>query len=174
MTTRSAGRASAAPRGGRTGGQTGREGGRIRGRFLVIWEMVGLMVKATKVAIEEMIGTRTEMQSMTTFKIHTRSREDAVSMSWEDFKTLTREEFYPSNEMQKLETELWNHAMVGVGHAAYTDRFHELARLVPHLITPTNKRIERNVSIKKNHKKRGNGREPSKDRNGRDDNKRTR
>ncbi|GJS65430.1 hypothetical protein Tco_0679994 [Tanacetum coccineum] len=28
------------------------------------------------------------------------------SMSWEDFKILTREEFYPSNEMQKLETKL--------------------------------------------------------------------
>ncbi|GKF49300.1 hypothetical protein Tco_0142551, partial [Tanacetum coccineum] len=39
------------------------------------------------------------------------------------------EEFYPSLEMQELETELWNHAMVGAGHAAYTDRFHELARL---------------------------------------------
>ncbi|GJR85317.1 hypothetical protein Tco_0209328 [Tanacetum coccineum] len=51
-----------------------------------------------------------------------------VGMSWEDFKTLTREEFCPSNEMQNLETELWNHAMVRVGHAAYTDRFHELAR----------------------------------------------
>ncbi|GKE36454.1 putative reverse transcriptase domain-containing protein, partial [Tanacetum coccineum] len=31
------------------------------------------------------------------------------------------------------ESELWNHAMVGAGHAAFTDRFHELARLVPHL-----------------------------------------
>ncbi|GKA34362.1 putative reverse transcriptase domain-containing protein [Tanacetum coccineum] len=49
-------------------------------------------------------------------------------MSWEDFKTLTREEFCSSNEMQKLETGLWNHAMVGAGHATYTDRFHELAR----------------------------------------------
>ncbi|GKA43627.1 reverse transcriptase domain-containing protein [Tanacetum coccineum] len=58
------------------------------------------------------------------------------SMSWENFKTLTREEFCPSNKMQKLETELWKHAMVGAGHAAYTDRFHELARLVPHLVTP--------------------------------------
>ncbi|GJV77796.1 reverse transcriptase domain-containing protein [Tanacetum coccineum] len=56
-------------------------------------------------------------------------------MSWEDFKILTREEFCPTNEMQKLETDLWNHAMVGAGHAAYTDRFHELARLVPHLVT---------------------------------------
>ncbi|GJW15638.1 reverse transcriptase domain-containing protein [Tanacetum coccineum] len=99
-----------------------------------------------------------------------------------DFKTLTREEFCLSNEMQKLETELWNHTMVEAGHAAYTDRFHELARLFPHLVTPKDKRIERYVyglapqirgmvaatepkTIQK---------EPSKDRNVRDDNKRTR
>ncbi|GKD01783.1 hypothetical protein Tco_1172057, partial [Tanacetum coccineum] len=37
------------------------------------------------------------------------------------------EEFCPSHEMQKLETELWNHAMVEVGHATYTNRFYELA-----------------------------------------------
>ncbi|GJU22268.1 putative reverse transcriptase domain-containing protein [Tanacetum coccineum] len=88
-------------------------------------------------------------------------------------KALT-EEFCPSNEMQNLETELWNHAMVGAGHAAYTDRFHELARLVPHIVTPESKRVGRNGSIKKNPEKRGNGGEPSKDRNGREDNKRTR
>ncbi|GJS88652.1 hypothetical protein Tco_0771288 [Tanacetum coccineum] len=41
--------------------------------------------------------------------------------------------------------KLWNHAMVGAGHAAYTDRFHELARLVHHLVTPEGKRIKRNV-----------------------------
>ncbi|GJT86237.1 reverse transcriptase domain-containing protein [Tanacetum coccineum] len=41
------------------------------------------------------------------------------------------------------EADLWNHAMVGVGHVAYTDRFHELARLVHHLVTPEGKRIER-------------------------------
>ncbi|GKG60674.1 reverse transcriptase domain-containing protein, partial [Tanacetum coccineum] len=64
-------------------------------------------------------------------------------MSLEDIKTLTREEFCPSNEMQKLETELWNHAMVGAGHVVYTDRFHELARLVPHLVTPEGKKIKR-------------------------------
>ncbi|GKD74029.1 hypothetical protein Tco_1332311, partial [Tanacetum coccineum] len=49
------------------------------------------------------------------------------------------------NEMQKFESELWNHAKVGPGHAAYTDRFHELARLVPHLVTPKTKIIERYV-----------------------------
>ncbi|GJW57611.1 putative reverse transcriptase domain-containing protein [Tanacetum coccineum] len=111
-------------------------------------------------------------------QFHTRGREAAIGMSWEDFNTLTREEFCPSNEMQKLETELWNHAMVGVGHVAYTDRFHELDRLVPHLVTPkagtlTDEAL-RNGSIKKNPEKRGNGGEPSKDRNVRDHNKRTR
>ncbi|GKE94935.1 reverse transcriptase domain-containing protein, partial [Tanacetum coccineum] len=96
-------------------------------------------------------------------------------------------------------------------HAAYTNRFHELARLVPHLVTLENKRIERyiyglalqicgivvamkltiihsailkgrvltskvirNGSLKKNTKKRGNGKELSRDGNVRDDNKRSR
>ncbi|GKE47659.1 putative reverse transcriptase domain-containing protein, partial [Tanacetum coccineum] len=43
----------------------------------------------------------------------------------------------------RVESKLWNHAMVGAGHAAYTDRFHELARLVPHLVTPKSRMIER-------------------------------
>ncbi|GJZ89149.1 putative reverse transcriptase domain-containing protein [Tanacetum coccineum] len=138
------------------------------------------------------------------------SWEVAVSMSWNDFKFTTIEEFCPSYEMQKLETELWNHVMVGAGHATYSDRFHELARLVPYLVTLESKKIERyvyglapqihgmvaatepkniqkamqiygtltdeavkNESIKKV-EKRGNVEEPSKDKSGRDDNKRTR
>ncbi|GKB78646.1 reverse transcriptase domain-containing protein [Tanacetum coccineum] len=71
------------------------------------------------------------------------SQEVAVSMSWNDFKFMMIEEFCPSHEIQKLETELWNHAMVGAGHAVYTDRFHKLARLVPHLVTPESKNIKR-------------------------------
>ncbi|GKE31028.1 retrovirus-related pol polyprotein from transposon TNT 1-94, partial [Tanacetum coccineum] len=65
-------------------------------------------------------------------------------------------------------------ALTRADHAAYTDRFHELARLVPHLVTPKNRRIERNGSLKKNPEKRENGGEPSRDRNVKDDNKRTR
>nr|GEV42687.1 putative reverse transcriptase domain-containing protein [Tanacetum cinerariifolium] len=99
--------------------------------------------------------------------------------------------------------------MVGAGHAAYTNMFHELVRLVPHLVTTESRKIKRymyglspqirgmvtatepktiqkavqisgvltdeavrNGSIKKV-EKRGNVVEPSKDKNGRDDNKRT-
>ncbi|GKF36642.1 hypothetical protein Tco_0113400 [Tanacetum coccineum] len=49
-------------------------------------------------------------------QIHTRSQETVVGMAWEE-----------------------------VGHATYTDRFHELAGLVPHLVTPENKRIKRYI-----------------------------
>ncbi|GKA89384.1 putative reverse transcriptase domain-containing protein, partial [Tanacetum coccineum] len=145
--------------------------------------------------------------------------------SFVDFKILTKEEFCLSNEMQKLETELWNHAMVGVGHAAYTNRFHELVRSGSQLdkVYPSvrygvlgiswsmdtlcylmssallhkfeewwqqrsqtiiQKAVQkaetlpdeavRNGSLKKNPEKIGNSGESSRDRNARDENKRTR
>ncbi|GJS94810.1 putative reverse transcriptase domain-containing protein [Tanacetum coccineum] len=69
-------------------------------------------------------------------QIRTLSREVAVSMSWNDFKFMMIQEFCPSHEMQKLESESWNHAI----------------------------KVE----------KRGNVGTPSKDKNGRDVNTRTR
>nr|GEX46114.1 putative reverse transcriptase domain-containing protein [Tanacetum cinerariifolium] len=131
------------------------------------------------------------------------------NMSWNDFKLMMIQEFCPSHEMQKLESELWNHPMVGASHVAYTDRFHKLARLVLYLVTLESRMIKRyvyglalknygmvaeiepktiqkavqisgaltdeavrNGSIKKV-EKIGNVGEPNKNKNGRDDNKRT-
>nr|GEY05834.1 putative reverse transcriptase domain-containing protein [Tanacetum cinerariifolium] len=114
-------------------------------------------------------------------QIRTLSQEVVVSMSWNDFKFMMIQEFCPSHKMKKLKSELWNHVMVGAGHAAYTDRLHELARFVPHLIrgvvtatepTTIQKAVQisgaltdevvRNGSIKKV-EKRENVEEPSKD-----------
>ncbi|GKA21542.1 hypothetical protein Tco_0701531 [Tanacetum coccineum] len=47
--------------------------------------------------------------------------------------------------IRTLSREVANYAMVGAGHAAYTDRFHELARLVPHLVTLESRMIKRYV-----------------------------
>ncbi|GJS27226.1 putative reverse transcriptase domain-containing protein [Tanacetum coccineum] len=79
-------------------------------------------------------------------QIQERGREAAIGMTWNDFKALLVEEFCPNNEMERLENEFWNHKMVGANHAAYTDRFHELAKLVPHLVTPESARIKRYVA----------------------------
>ncbi|GJX59614.1 putative reverse transcriptase domain-containing protein [Tanacetum coccineum] len=76
-------------------------------------------------------------------QIYARGREAVVGMTWEDFKVLLVVEFGTSNKIEKLESKFWNHSMVGANHAAYTDRFHELAKLVPHLVTPESKRIDR-------------------------------
>ena len=78
-------------------------------------------------------------------QVQARGRESAIGMTWDDFKALLKEEYCPDNEMQKLEHELYHLSMVGADHATYTDRFHELARLVPHLVTPESKRIERYI-----------------------------
>nr|GFA86039.1 reverse transcriptase domain-containing protein [Tanacetum cinerariifolium] len=102
------------------------------------------------------------------------------------------------HEIQKLESQLWNHAMVEAGHAAYTNRFYKLARLVSHLVTLESRMIERMVAAMKPKtmqqavqisgaltdeavrngstkkvEKRGNVGEPSEDKNGRDNNKRS-
>ncbi|GJZ29912.1 putative reverse transcriptase domain-containing protein [Tanacetum coccineum] len=79
-------------------------------------------------------------------QVQARGREAAIGMSWNDFRALLVEEFCPSNEMEKLENEFWNHTMVGANHVAYTDRFHELAKLVPHLVTLESSRIKRYIN----------------------------
>nr|GEZ76270.1 hypothetical protein [Tanacetum cinerariifolium] len=105
--------------------------------------------------------------------------QDMSGMSWDNFKVFIRKEFCPSNEMQKLETKLWNYTMVGAGHAAYTDRM--VAAMKPLTIQKVVKiagiltdETRRNGSIKKYLEKRENRGEPGKDRNRRDDNKNTR
>ncbi|GKE79647.1 putative reverse transcriptase domain-containing protein [Tanacetum coccineum] len=67
-------------------------------------------------------------------------------MTWVEFKVLLVEEFCPCNKMEKLESEFWNHTMVGANHVGYNDRFHELAKLVLHLVTPESKCIGRYTS----------------------------
>nr|GEX20194.1 hypothetical protein [Tanacetum cinerariifolium] len=63
----------------------------------------------------------------------------------EDFKKLLMEEYRPDDEVEKLESEFWNHKMVGSDIDGYTARFHELARLVPHMVTPESQRVNRYI-----------------------------
>nr|GFA33284.1 reverse transcriptase domain-containing protein [Tanacetum cinerariifolium] len=76
-------------------------------------------------------------------QVQARGREAVIGMSWNDFRAFLVEELCPSNEMEKLENEFWNHTIVGANHVAFTDRFHELAKLVPHLVTTESSCIKR-------------------------------
>lgn len=54
-------------------------------------------------------------------------------------------EYFPREEMQKLESELWNLTMRGSDIEAYTTRFNDLATLCPHLVTPDSLKVERYI-----------------------------
>ncbi|GJZ39125.1 putative reverse transcriptase domain-containing protein [Tanacetum coccineum] len=108
-------------------------------------------------------------------------QEVAVSMSWNDFKFMMIEEFCPSHEMQKLETELWYHVMVGAWARCCTLLTDPVGWCQQQAKDPTQKCANSgaltdecfiNVSLRRLRKEECG--EPSKDKNDRDDNKRTR
>ncbi|GJT89812.1 putative reverse transcriptase domain-containing protein [Tanacetum coccineum] len=73
------------------------------------------------------------------------SQTAAIAQPWKDFKKLLMEEYCLDVEIQKLESDFWNHKMVGSDIDGYTARFHELARLVPHMVTPKSQRVNRYI-----------------------------
>nr|GEV49886.1 reverse transcriptase domain-containing protein [Tanacetum cinerariifolium] len=105
-------------------------------------------------------------------QVQTRGQEAAVSMTWEDFKALMKEELCPNNEMQKLESEFWCHAMVGAGHDGGSTEPTTIQSDILKVEVLTDEAI-RNGSLKKNSEKRGNSGEPSKDGNAKGDNERS-
>ncbi|KAI3827938.1 hypothetical protein L1987_02027 [Smallanthus sonchifolius] len=76
-------------------------------------------------------------------QMKTLGRQTAYQLSWDDLKAMMIEEYRPRNELQKIKTEMWNLQMIGDDVAGYTDRFNELAILVPHMVTPEYKKVER-------------------------------
>ncbi|GJU85188.1 putative reverse transcriptase domain-containing protein [Tanacetum coccineum] len=73
--------------------------------------------------------------------VQTRGWAATIAQPWEDFKKLLMEEYCPDDEVQKLGSEFWNYKMVRSDIDGYTARFHELARLVLHMVTPENQRV---------------------------------
>ncbi|KAD3639980.1 hypothetical protein E3N88_29203 [Mikania micrantha] len=76
---------------------------------------------------------------------NTRGREVALALPWESFKKLLVEQFCPRHELKNLEVEMWNLAQDSGESAKYTTRFHELCILVPHLVTPLSRKIEKYI-----------------------------
>ncbi|GKD65498.1 hypothetical protein Tco_1307606 [Tanacetum coccineum] len=48
------------------------------------------------------------------------AKNQRVKYAASSFELLV-EEFCPNNEMEKVESEFWNHKMMGANHAGYTD-----------------------------------------------------
>nr|GEW11337.1 hypothetical protein [Tanacetum cinerariifolium] len=109
---------------------------------LLTWfESIEVVLHSTKCLAESQVEFTSSMlqgRALTWWNtlVQTRGRAAAIAHSWEDFKKLLMEEYCPDDEVEKLESEFWSHKMVGSDINGYTARFHELSRLVPHMVTP--------------------------------------
>ncbi|GKD72533.1 putative reverse transcriptase domain-containing protein [Tanacetum coccineum] len=72
-------------------------------------------------------------------------REAANGLSCENFKKLLTEEYYRKDQVQNLESKFWNHMMIGNEIDKYTARFNKLARMVPHMVSNEEKRVDRYI-----------------------------
>ncbi|GJR36952.1 putative reverse transcriptase domain-containing protein [Tanacetum coccineum] len=67
----------------------------------------------------------------------------AYAMNWAGLMKLMTEVYCPRNEIQKMETELWNLTVKGNDLTAYTQRFQELILLCTRMVPDEEDRVER-------------------------------
>ncbi|GJS98536.1 putative reverse transcriptase domain-containing protein [Tanacetum coccineum] len=69
--------------------------------------------------------------------------EAAFSMSWRELMKLMTEVYCPRNEIQKMETELWNLTVKNNDLTAYTQRFQELTMMCTKMVPEEEDRVEK-------------------------------
>ncbi|GKA78346.1 putative reverse transcriptase domain-containing protein [Tanacetum coccineum] len=71
--------------------------------------------------------------------------EATYAMSWAELMKLMTKVYCPRNEVQKMETELWNLVVKGNDLTAYTRRFQELVLLCTRMVPNEEDKVERFV-----------------------------
>ncbi|GJR43546.1 reverse transcriptase domain-containing protein [Tanacetum coccineum] len=69
----------------------------------------------------------------------------AYETTWRELKQMIIDEYCPRNEVQKIETKLWNLSVKGTNIVGYIKRFQELALLCPTMVTPEYKMFGWNI-----------------------------
>ncbi|GKC70628.1 putative reverse transcriptase domain-containing protein [Tanacetum coccineum] len=83
--------------------------------------------------------------ALTWWNSHKRTirNEVAYAMSWAELMKLMIKVYCPRNEIQKMETELWNLTVKGNDLTVYTQRFQELILLCTRMVPNEEDRVER-------------------------------
>ncbi|GJS53677.1 putative reverse transcriptase domain-containing protein [Tanacetum coccineum] len=66
----------------------------------------------------------------------------ANQMGWTEMKKLMRAKFYPAEELQRMENELWNLKVKEYNMVAYTQRFNEIALMCPRMVEPKSMKVD--------------------------------
>ncbi|GKE38506.1 putative reverse transcriptase domain-containing protein, partial [Tanacetum coccineum] len=75
-------------------------------------------------------------------KVATMGLEAVNQMPWTEMKQLMTAEFYPIEEIQRMEHELWNLKDKEYNIVAYTQRFNELALMCPRMVEPERVKVD--------------------------------
>ncbi|GJX58214.1 putative reverse transcriptase domain-containing protein, partial [Tanacetum coccineum] len=75
-------------------------------------------------------------------KVVTMGLETMNQMPWTEMKQLMTAEFYPIEEVQRMEHELWNLKVKEYNIVAYTQRFNELALMCPRMVEPERVKVD--------------------------------
>ncbi|GJW40562.1 putative reverse transcriptase domain-containing protein [Tanacetum coccineum] len=75
-------------------------------------------------------------------KVATMGLETINQMPWTEMKQLITAEFYPIEEIQRMEHELWNLKIKEYDIVAYTQRFNELALMCPRMVEPERVKVD--------------------------------
>ncbi|GJY46649.1 putative reverse transcriptase domain-containing protein [Tanacetum coccineum] len=71
--------------------------------------------------------------------------DDAYAMTWKALMKLMTEVYYPRNEIQKIETELWNLTVKSNDLTAYNHRFQELTMLCTKMVPEEEDKVEKYI-----------------------------
>ncbi|XP_076887842.1 uncharacterized protein LOC143538101, partial [Bidens hawaiensis] len=74
-----------------------------------------------------------------------KGRENLYNLDWATFKAMILKKFCPINEIDQIQTKLWNHKVVRTNLKEYNTKFLEYCRIVPHLVTPEINKVTRYI-----------------------------
>ncbi|GJS05651.1 reverse transcriptase domain-containing protein [Tanacetum coccineum] len=89
--------------------------------------------------------TRRRLSALTWWYSHKRTirTEAEFAMSWRELMKLITKVYCPRNEIQKIESELWNLTVKNNYLAAYTQRFQELTMMCTKMVLEEEDRVEK-------------------------------
>nr|GEW04817.1 putative reverse transcriptase domain-containing protein [Tanacetum cinerariifolium] len=96
------------------------------------------------------------------FTVATSGIEVVTRKTWAEMKVMMTEEFCPSEEIQRMEGELWNLRVKEMDISSYTTRFNELVILCPGMVPTERKKVEAYIrGLSKNIKREVTSSEPA-------------
>ncbi|GJZ86373.1 putative reverse transcriptase domain-containing protein [Tanacetum coccineum] len=79
------------------------------------------------------------------YQVKTVGVDAAYAMTWKALMKLMTEVYFPRNEIQKMETELWNLTVKGNKLTAYNQRFQELTLLCTKMVPEEEDQVEKYI-----------------------------